>query len=127
MAVQIQRRHMPTHADRSLGVQTSFSLSRPSLIVKHLAIAAKHAIGNQLLEGRILFHFRPRPIAGMLRIEDDFEILIDVIAKALKMPNLMKNRRRNDQHVFDCHGMYQISGVKKRYRKKHNEPIEDDF
>jgi hypothetical protein len=42
----------------------------------------------------------------MLRIKDDFEILIDVIAKALKMPNLVKDRRRNDQHVFDCHGMH---------------------
>ena len=84
-------------------MQPRFSLSCPALVVENLTVAAKHAVWNQLLEGWVLFHFRPRPITGVLRIQNHFQVAVNVAAKTLKVSDLMKDGRRDDKDVFNRH------------------------
>ena len=39
----------------------------------------------------------------MLRIQDHFQVTLNLAAKALKVPNLMKDGRWDDEDVFDGH------------------------
>jgi hypothetical protein len=94
---------MAADADRPLCMKPSFPLCGSSLVVKHLTIAAKHAIRDQLLERWILLHLWTRPVTGILRIQNHFQIAIDVVAKALKVADLMKDGSGDDKDVFNRH------------------------
>jgi hypothetical protein len=61
---------------------------------------AEDAVGNQLLERRILFHLGPRPVAHMLGLQQLGQVPRRVGAKSLKVPEPLKDRRRHDQHLF---------------------------
>ena len=72
---------MSTDSDRSFGMQAGLSLVGASAVSKHLTVALKNTIGDQLLERRILFHFRSRPVAGADGIKDDVQITINIAAQ----------------------------------------------
>ena len=45
----------------------------------------------------------------MLRVKDDVQIATDVTAKSLEVPNLMKDRRRDHENMFNSHrGTFRI-------------------
>ncbi len=73
------------------------TVGRPSAVG-----VAKNHVGNQLFETRILF--RPDLAAGRGRLlgpQQFVEILIDLAAKPLKMPQPVKKLGRNHQYTFD--------------------------
>jgi hypothetical protein len=92
-------------------MQSGLPLCSTALVVKKFIPTSENAVGNQLLEGRILFHLRTRPIAGMFRVEKHTEITIDVFAEALKVANFMKDRRGNHKHMFNTHSFLHFEGI----------------
>jgi len=106
--MKVSGRNMTADAYGPFRVKPRFTLSCASLVVKYEVLAAKDAIGNQLLEGGILFHFGPRAVTGVLRIKDDRQVAVNVAAETLKMPNLVKHRSWNDKDVLDGHRVPQL-------------------
>ena len=92
-------------ADAPFGVQSPFTLPFASCVVEYelapgSVLMAKDAIGNQLLERRILLHVGSGKIADVFRTHQIVEIAIDIAAKPLKVAQLTKHFRRNHQHAL---------------------------
>jgi hypothetical protein len=108
VSLEVEGRDMAADSNRTFGMQSGLSLSGTSLVMKKFIPALKNAVGNQLLEGRILFHLRTWPIAGMLRVKKHAEITIDVVAETLKVADLVKDRRGDDKHMFNAHRFFAL-------------------
>src|SRR5689334_17748237 len=96
---------MAADTDATLGVQPAFALALATRVLEEEFLSgwvakAKNHVRNKLLEARILLHRRPRPVAGMGRVEQIRQIALGVATEALKMADSMKNLRRNDEDMF---------------------------
>src|SRR5947208_2639355 len=83
-------RNMSADADATLGVQAAFALTFAASVLKEHGLSAGSAVAenhvrNKLLEARIQLHRRSRPVAGMGRIEQAFQVALRIAAEALKM------------------------------------------
>jgi hypothetical protein len=104
---------MAADADGTFRVKPRFTLCCAALVVEYEVLAAKDAIWNQLFEGGILFHFGPRAVTGVLRVEDYGQVAVNVAAETLKMPNLVKHRSWNDKDVLDGHRVPRLESRKR--------------
>jgi hypothetical protein len=71
-------------------MQTAFALALAASVLKYGfhargVLMSKNYVGNQLLEARVLFHFAPWPITGVLGTEQFFQVSIRVGREPLKM------------------------------------------
>ena len=61
----------------------------------------KNHVGNQLLEAGILFHLIAPPIEDVVGPQQFVEILIDLAAEPLKVPQPVKKLGGNHQYAFN--------------------------
>jgi hypothetical protein len=74
--------------------------------VEQLISESKQAVGNQLLETRVILHLSARTETGVRRVEQRLKVRLNLCAKTLKVPHLAKKQSRNDQNVLNllAHG-----------------------
>ena len=99
--VPIQRRDVTTHSDRLFRVQARFALLCPASVMKDRILAAKDAVRDELFVTGILLSIRSGKVQRVCRIQQRFQIPLDIGVEALENPDLMKQQRGDDQYMFD--------------------------
>jgi hypothetical protein len=81
-------------------MQPALSLHLPTLVVKNACFVPKDAIGNELLEARVIFDLVARAIAGVGRVQQSPQVGLGAVVKPLKIPNLAKQHGGDDEHML---------------------------